>query len=166
MKRSTTMEYEVTYDSYWTLPGVPGTRPGLPDEQIEGQPIPTTWNMVGPDRARELGAVLHRRERVPRFYSVPEGVDPWTTEQRDGVCLYRLDREKLVHDAAGEKRELALSARGRRDRLLAQSDWTHMPDAPLDDAVRSLWAEYRQLLRDLPLQEGFPQRIAWPEMVG
>lgn len=160
------MEFHMEHDSYWTLPGVAGTRPGLPDEQIEGQPIPCTWAMVGPDRARELGAVLHRRERVPRFYSVPEGVDPWTIEGRNGVFLHRLDREKLVHDAAGEKRELALSARGRRDRLLAESDWTQIPDAPLDPAVRSLWAEYRQLLRDLPLQKDFPQRITWPEMVG
>jgi Phage tail assembly chaperone protein len=34
-----------------------------------------------------------------------------------------------------------------RDRLLAQSDWTQLPDAPVD---RQAWADYRQALRDFP----------------
>lgn len=35
----------------------------------------------------------------------------------------------------------------QRDRLLAESDWTQLPDAPVD---RDAWATYRQALRDLP----------------
>lgn len=34
-----------------------------------------------------------------------------------------------------------------RDRLLAESDWTQLPDAPVD---RAAWATYRQALRDFP----------------
>lgn len=34
-----------------------------------------------------------------------------------------------------------------RDRLLAESDWTQLPDAPVD---RTAWATYRQALRDFP----------------
>lgn len=34
-----------------------------------------------------------------------------------------------------------------RDRLLAESDWTQLEDAPVD---RQTWADYRQALRDLP----------------
>lgn len=34
-----------------------------------------------------------------------------------------------------------------RDRLLAQSDWTQLPDAPVN---RQAWADYRQALRDFP----------------
>ena len=34
-----------------------------------------------------------------------------------------------------------------RDRLLAESDWTQLPDAPVD---RVAWAKYRQQLRDFP----------------
>ena len=34
-----------------------------------------------------------------------------------------------------------------RDLLLAQSDWTQLPDAPVD---RQAWATYRQTLRDFP----------------
>ena len=34
-----------------------------------------------------------------------------------------------------------------RDRLLKESDWTQLPDAPVD---REAWATYRQALRDFP----------------
>jgi len=51
-------------------------------------------------------------------------------------------------------------ARSQRDALLLQSDWTQVPDAPVD---QSAWAEYRQTLRDLPQKAGFPNDIDWPE---
>lgn len=50
-------------------------------------------------------------------------------------------------------------AREHRDELLAASDWTQVSDAPVDQAA---WATYRQALRDIPEQEGFPSEIAWP----
>ena len=37
--------------------------------------------------------------------------------------------------------------RAHRDRLLAASDWTQLPDAPVD---REAWATYRQALRNFP----------------
>ena len=37
--------------------------------------------------------------------------------------------------------------RHQRDRLLAESDWTQLPDAPCD---KQTWADYRQALRDFP----------------
>jgi len=55
---------------------------------------------------------------------------------------------------------LQTEARQQRDFLLQKSDWTQLSDASVDAAA---WAEYRQKLRDLPLQEGFPESIAWPE---
>ena len=51
-------------------------------------------------------------------------------------------------------------ARGQRDSLLAASDWTQVADAPVD---QSAWATYRQALRDVPEQAGFPGEIVWPE---
>ena len=37
--------------------------------------------------------------------------------------------------------------RNHRDRLLKESDWTQLPDAPVDQQA---WATYRQTLRDFP----------------
>lgn len=47
-----------------------------------------------------------------------------------------------------------------RDMLLKNSDWTQAKDIP--DAVSSKYATYRQALRDVPQQSGFPQNIVWP----
>jgi hypothetical protein len=49
--------------------------------------------------------------------------------------------------------------RTRRDALLAQSDWTQLPDVPLED--KAAWAIYRQALRDVTEQPD-PHNIVWP----
>jgi len=51
------------------------------------------------------------------------------------------------------------SLRKERDRRLSASDWTQVPDAPVDS---SLWAVYRQELRDLPTNTADPRNVAWP----
>lgn len=45
-----------------------------------------------------------------------------------------------------------------RNARLAASDWTQLPDAPVDAAA---WAEYRQELRDITSQDD-PFNIVWP----
>jgi hypothetical protein len=55
---------------------------------------------------------------------------------------------------------LAFIARFSRDTLLQTSDWTQVEDVPVN---KTAWAVYRQALRDLPSQEGFPVNIVWPE---
>lgn len=61
---------------------------------------------------------------------------------------------------------LAAEARAQRDRLLAACDWTQLPDAPLDRALRAAWAAHRSALRDVTQQPGFPAEIAWPAAPG
>ena len=56
---------------------------------------------------------------------------------------------------------LSSQARMQRNRLLAETDWTQMPD--ISDKVRSSYAEYRQALRDIPQQDNFPLNIEWPK---
>ena len=59
-----------------------------------------------------------------------------------------IDQEKLISDT-----------RSQRDNLLAATDWTQVADAPVDQAA---WAVYRQALRDVPAQAGFPDNVTWP----
>lgn len=47
----------------------------------------------------------------------------------------------------------------KRDSLLAACDWTQVADAPVNQAA---WSTYRQALRDLPDQAGFPDNVTWP----
>lgn len=50
--------------------------------------------------------------------------------------------------------------RQKRNQRLADCDWTQLPDAPVNAAA---WAAYRQDLRDVTSQAGFPWDITWPE---
>ena len=53
----------------------------------------------------------------------------------------------------------AIEARSKRNQLLEDSDWTQIPDAPVDQAA---WKLYRQELRDITDQPGFPTTVVWP----
>ena len=59
--------------------------------------------------------------------------------------------------------ELAQQIRAKRNSLLFQTDYLMMPDYPISDDKRKLIEEYRQALRDIPRQSGFPRSITWPE---
>ena len=59
--------------------------------------------------------------------------------------------------------ELAQQIRAKRNSLLSQTDYLMMSDYPINDDNRKLIKEYRQALRDIPEQSGFPRTIAWPE---
>ena len=54
----------------------------------------------------------------------------------------------------------AQSIRAERDRKIAETDWTQGKDIP--DNISSKWAVYRQALRDVPAQSGFPWTVQWP----
>jgi hypothetical protein len=57
---------------------------------------------------------------------------------------------------------IAQDVRFKRDELLAECDWTQMPDSPLGSTTKSSWATYRTGLRDITEQAGFPTNITWP----
>lgn len=65
------------------------------------------------------------------------------------------DEAKAALDA-----QQAASQRTERNRRIAECDWTQLPDSPVD---KTAWATYRQSLRDLTKQSGFPWDIEWPK---
>jgi len=58
-----------------------------------------------------------------------------------------------------EAEQKAKEVRTQRDALLAETDWTQVADAPVDAQA---YANYRQALRDVPQQSGFPTEVVWP----
>ena len=58
--------------------------------------------------------------------------------------------------------EQEIQVRAQRNSLLDLCDWTQLPDAPLTAEQKQAWAEYRQALRDVPEQTGFPENVVWP----
>lgn len=59
--------------------------------------------------------------------------------------------------------EAAEAARAKRDTLIADTDYLLMPDYPISDEDLEAVKAYRQALRDVPQQSGFPLEIDWPE---
>ena len=64
---------------------------------------------------------------------------------------------------AAKDAEQAKSVREQRSTKLADCDWTQVADSPVDKAV---WATYRQALRDITAQSGFPWTVTWPDAPG
>lgn len=75
----------------------------------------------------------------------------------NGVTVTAAEQEATYK--ASKDAEQAKSVRTARAKKLSDSDWTQVADAPVD---KTLWATYRQALRDVPSQSGFPWTIDWP----
>lgn len=93
----------------------------------------------------------------------------WYTKYILGpVFTSYVDMDGVAHSA--EEQEAAYKAmkdteqgknvRQGRNQKLAESDWTQLADSPVDKAA---WVIYRQSLRDVPSQTGFPWSVEWPK---
>ena len=101
--------------------------------------------------------VLEGPQAQPTRYQVGfrDGV-----EQVDGKWFTKysvVDMDQDAKDALDAQQ--AASVRSQRTQKLAESDWTQVADAPVDKAA---WAVYRQGLRDVTAQTGFPWEVTWP----
>lgn len=68
--------------------------------------------------------------------------------------------EQLRVEALEDMKFEPIRVRQQRDQLLAATDWTQVTDVP--QAIKDRYAAYRQALRDIPQQEGFPDNVVWP----
>lgn len=66
----------------------------------------------------------------------------------------------IEYTAAELNDRKAAEVRAERNTKLSNSDWTQITDSTADKAA---WATYRQALRDVTVQVGFPQTITWPD---
>lgn len=69
------------------------------------------------------------------------------------------------HEAAHKARiddEKATQVRASRDKLLAECDWMAIKAFETNGNIAALWQLYRQALRDVPTQAGFPHNVEWP----
>jgi len=106
-------------------------------------------------------------------FSMPDGVEQidgkWYTKYILGPVFTdrpatetepaKTAAEQEAEYKAAKDAEQAKSVRQQRGEKLKDSDWTQVADAPVDKAA---WAEYRQALRDVTAQSGFPWTIVWP----
>lgn len=97
---------------------------------------------------------------IKYVYEMHEGRMPWY----EGCAEYvndHYDALITIYESV-EKNNLATAVRDKRDKLLEACDYLMALDYPLSTAAREQWREYRQALRDIPQQEGFPNAVEWP----
>ena len=99
--------------------------------------VPSQAEVIPLRRGGALGDVSYLRQTL-EFYGYTVGDELLTDEDR------------------------AKAAREKRDQLLAETDYLLMPDYPIEAAVLEVLKTYRQALRDIPEQSGFPKTIEWP----
>ena len=89
---------------------------------------------------------------MPRFHHI------------DGVNVQFTADEETARDAEeaawvnGANDRAAVRVRAERDAKLAACDWMANSDVTMSDE----WRTYRQALRDVPAQSGFPTNVTWP----
>ena len=76
-----------------------------------------------------------------------------------GAELDAWTANKTAWDAGADARKAA-EVRAERNTKLAAMDWTQGADTP--QATKNKYAPYRQALRDVPAQTGFPNTVVWP----
>ena len=78
----------------------------------------------------------------------------------DGVTVTKVSQEEAY--TATKNAEAATAARAERDKLIASCDWMAIKAFEAGSAVSAEWATYRQALRDVSAQAGFPNSVTWP----
>jgi hypothetical protein len=95
-------------------------------------------------------------------YSIRQGVEQgadgqWYAKYVLGPSFSNT-QEQAEYEAAKDAEQADIVRRERNEKLAA-CDWTQLSDSPI---VGFAWANYRQALRDVPAQEGFPWNVNWP----
>lgn len=71
---------------------------------------------------------------------------------------------QIIQNPAPDASEIAMRVRAKRDILITETDYYLMPDYPSNPQNLEELKVYRQALRDLPVQEGFPRNVRWPDV--
>jgi hypothetical protein len=78
------------------------------------------------------------------------------------VVEMKLWSKYTADEKAEMDRQVASAIRAERNTKLSECDWTQLNDTPLDNPSKVAWTNYRQALRDIPTQSGFPHNVVWP----
>lgn len=131
--------------------------------------MPRTWNQNVLD-ALNIEAVLEapKPDAGPYQYVARNGVvqdakgnwvTAWEVREMFSTDAEGTKAEKEAAYQAGLDEAAAKSVRDERDRKLAETDWMALSDVTMSAEMTT----YRQALRDITAQAGFPHSVTWPE---
>lgn len=93
---------------------------------------------------------------MSRFKATEDGNVPFTPEEEQ-----EWDARELAWNA-GARDRLAAEIKTERNKKLYLSDWRVIKSLESNQLQDFAWVAYRQALRDMPEQAGFPDNVVWP----
>jgi hypothetical protein len=124
-----------------------------------------------PELLNSLGYGVFSYADKPEFDALVQDIQESTPIKQDGTWVQQWtvvekysaeEKATVLAQAEAQKQQAqADQVRAERNEKLAASDWTQLADSTADKAA---WAEYRQALRDITAQAGFPWAVTWPTM--
>lgn len=134
-------------------------KPLQDDELTEYVRVPVDKDEKGEDVYAEQE--VHTPNPAPNTYAKYAEAAAWCNAN-NAMIEDKGDYYEVVAVPAPTTEELAAQARSQRDALIAATDYLMATDYPLTDEKRQELTVYRQALRDVPEQLGFPTEITWP----
>lgn len=132
---------------------------GLADIKTQHPNVSFPVSLEGQDLSA-FNVVKVAPQTQPDFDSNTQKIEEGTPVLADGQWVQSWNIVALTtEERTAVDENKAASVRSTRNGLLSASDWSQLPDSPVD---ASTWATYRQALRDLPTADGFPHNITWP----
>tara|TARA_Y100000289_G_C3884260_1_gene130394 strand:- start:135 stop:599 length:465 start_codon:yes stop_codon:yes gene_type:complete len=119
--------------------------------------------ILTPSDVEPYGYGMYEYSQQPSLEKYQKRVEGTPVKREDGIWYQVWEIETMSADeqtAADNKQ--ARKMRDQRSALLAFSDWSVLTDSPLTTAKKTAWKTYRQELRDITSQSGFPWDISWP----
>lgn len=120
-------------------------------------------NLLTPQSVENTGFAMYEFSQQPDLNRYEKMVEGTPRKAEDGrvfqtwQVMEMNEDEKMQADAAQ-----ADLIRYQRTMLLRSTDWVFNPDAPLSEEIKQSYVVYRQALRDVPTQAGFPWEVQWP----
>lgn len=121
------------------------------------------WPFVAED-VEPLGFGLWDFSSQPELGVFEKAVEVEPSKDEYGRWRQTWAVEPMTEEEVAARTEQEWAAvRGKRNMILARSDWTQLPDAPLSNIEMQEWASYRQALRDITTQSD-PFNMQWPAL--
>lgn len=128
------------------------------DESIPEIAEPTDIELAQYGYARLIYKNAPVQEPLKRVQQ--NGVGPIGNGHYENLWLVR---DATPEEAQAETDEIVEQVTEQRLYLLRASDWTQLADVPLSAEKKAEWNTYRQALRDITTQSGYPFNVVWPK---
>jgi hypothetical protein len=120
-------------------------------------------SLLTPQDVQGTGFALYEFSQQPELTRYEKMVEGVPRKSEDGRVFQTW---QVVEMDEGEKLDVdnvqANIIRQQRNSKLYRTDWIFAPDSPLNETQKQAYITYRQALRDVPSQAGFPWDVQWP----